>query len=73
MREGTLILHFSGHGEKESNIEDFKYRNKGDLLCLENENHMGSTYLLSSDKLKKELERENFKIKIAIVASCHSE
>lgn len=71
--EGTLVLHFSGHGQMEDALKgsEFKdFHNKGDVLILESE--VGTQSFLTKQQLREYLHKKT-DIKLVFVASCHSE
>ena len=75
LSDGTIALHFSGHGIKNSdeffiNPND-NLKNQGDLLIFENQD--GLPFYLSETKLKSLLDTCNTPIQFVLIASCHSE
>lgn len=71
--EGTLVLHFSGHGQTEDAFQGSEFRefhNKGDVLILES--LVGTQNFLTKNQLREYLHKK-MDIKLVFVASCHSE
>ena len=73
LTEGTIALHFAGHGIKNSKdfFNDQNVKNEGDILIFEKED--GTPYYLTEKILKNLLDTSGAEIEFVFVASCHSE
>ena len=71
LADGTLALHFAGHGIKNSDYKGFNLKGEGDILIFEQED--GTPHYLSEFKLKSMLQESKSDIQFVLISSCHSE